>query len=304
MILYIIILIVATAAVAVLMNVEKLAQNKTIKYSVYGAYFVFILFLLYLITDGTDIPLILVFLALVFLALSLLVKGSYLAASSLKIMKVVMTALYVCGAVIAGYFLYESISMPIRFNNEKHVRYQKAIDELKRIRTAQIAYKNEHDKYSPSLDELKKFIQEGSMTVIRKEGEAPDSIFLQEGNDLEKAERKSLELGLIKRDTLRVRLMDTLFKNYDISKFGIVPFTDGQKFDMDTNSIEAGGLSVNVFEAKVLNQVLLSGMNKKLILNLNDDAIKAEHYPGLKVGSLEENNNNEGNWDKEYDLKK
>ena len=31
-------------------------------------------------------------------------------------------------------------------------------------------------------------------------------------------------------------------------------------------------------------------------------ATKNSRYPGLKVGALEENNNGDGNWDKEYDL--
>ena len=72
---------------------------------------------------------------------------------------------------------------------------------------------------------------------------------------------------------------------------------------MDTASVEAGGMRINVFEAKVPNLVLLNGMERQLILNLDDDAIKNSRYPGLKVGSLQENNNNEGNWDKDLDLK-
>jgi squalene cyclase len=48
--------------------------------------------------------------------------------------------------------------------------------------------------------------------------------------------------------------------------------------------------------------VLLDGLNRQLILNLDDDAIEANKYPGIKVGSTEENNNNDGNWDKEIEV--
>ena len=111
-------------------------------------------------------------------------------------------------------------------------------------------------------------------------------------------------LDRIKRDTIKVNIIDTLFSNYDMKGFGIVPFTDNYIFDMDTASVDAGGLTINIFEAKVPNLELLKGMDKQLILNLNDNAVQNSKYPGLKVGSLEENNNNEGNWDKEFDLKK
>lgn len=303
MTIYIIILIVATIGVALVASLKSLSDNKLIKYGAFAAYFLLIEFILYAVTDSIDIPLILLGVVIGVAILVLLIGGSYFISSGNKMIKYVLSFLFLGLASFAGYTLYESIMTPIRFNTEKEKRFQETVDELKKIRTAQIAYKNENEKYTPSLDSLKKFVQNGQLTIIKKIGIVPDSIYLQQDNDIVKAEKVCLKMGIIKRDTLRIAITDTLFKNYNIDRFGKVPFTDGYKFEMDTASIPAGGVNINVFEAKVPNLLLLNGMNKQLILNLDDDAIKNNKYPGLKVGSLEENNNNDGNWDKEYDLK-
>ncbi|NPA44828.1 MAG: hypothetical protein GXO49_04775 [Chlorobi bacterium] len=306
MTLYIIILILGTIGVAIVTFTEKLSKNPIIKFGSYIVYFALIEFILYQITDGIEIPLLILGVFVGIALLILLVKGSFILTSSNVTIKYIVSFFFLGLAIFAGYKLYDSIMNPIRFNAEKHVRYKAAIDELKRIRTAQKAYKREFDKYTPDLDSLRHFIETGEMTVIKRIGEVPDSIYLQNNNDLAKAEKYCLKIKLdgFVRDTNRVAIKDTLFKDYDINKFGIVPFTDGLRFDMDTAYVTAGGgeLKINVFEAKVSNLDLLKGLDRQLILNLNDYAIKNNRYPGLKVGDLEENNNGEGNWDKEYDI--
>ncbi len=304
MTIYIIILIVATIGVALVASLKKLSDNKLIKYGSFIAYFLLIEGILYAVTDSLDIPIVILGVAIGIGILVLLIGGSYFISSGNKFIKYILSFVFLGIAIFAGYTLYESIMDPIRFNIEKDKRFQETVNELKKIRTAQVAFKNEYEKYTPSLDSLKKFVQTGTMSVVKKIGEVPDSIYLQQDNNLLKAEKACLKMGIISRDTLKINIIDTLFKNYDIERFGKVPFTDGYKFEMDTASIQAGGVNINVFEAKVPNLVLLKGMKKQLILNLNDDAIKNSKYPGLKVGSLEENNNNDGNWLKEYDLKK
>ncbi len=306
MTLFIIILIIATAGVAFITFHEGLSKNKLIKYGSYIVYFILIELILYAVTDGIKIPLIVLGVGIGVAVVVLLIAGSFMVSANSKIIKYVLSVILIGFVFFAGYMLFESIMTPIRFNKEKQKRYQSTVDELKRVRTAQIAYKNENGKYTKYLDSLKTFIQSDSLTVIRKEGSVPDTIYLQQGNNLKKAERECLRMGIkgFVRDTIRVAITDTLYKDYNFDKFGIVPYTNGYKFEMDTSTVDAGGMKINVFEAKVLNEILLKGLDRQLILNLNDDAIKNDRYPGLKVGSLEENNNNEGNWDKEYDLKK
>jgi hypothetical protein len=304
MTIFIIILIVGTLGIAYVSTNEKLSKNKNVKYTSYTGYFILILLILWAVSKDIGLSAIVLIIIAGFAALVLLIYGIFKIASESKELKYVFGIAFIFFSLFAAYNLYDMIMNPIRFKEEQVKRYQETVNELKRIRTAQNAYKDEYNVYTPSFDELKKFIINGSMTVIRKEGEVPDSIYLQQGNNLEKAEKVALKLGIIKRDTIKVRIFDTLFQGYDLKRFGIIPFTNGKKFDMDTASVIAGGLKINVFEAKVNNLDLLKGLDKHLILNLNDNAIKDKKYPGLKVGSLEENNNNEGNWDKEYDIVK
>ncbi|MCD4794482.1 MAG: hypothetical protein K8R54_14690 [Bacteroidales bacterium] len=306
MTIYIIILIVATVGVALVTFIESLSKNKLIKYGSYVVYFLLIELILYAVTESITIPAVILVVVILIIILILLIKGSFIISSGNRTIKYIISFVFLAAAIFTGYSLYDSIMNPIRFNKEMNKRYQETVDELKRVRTAQVAYKNEYNKYTKYMDSLKFFVENGSMTVIRQEGDVPDSIYLQQGNNLIKAEIECLKLGIpgFKRDTVKEKIIDTLFKDYDINRFGIVPFTNGSVFDMDTASIEAGGLTINIFEAKVTNLELLKGMDKQLILNLDDNAIQNSKYPGLKVGSLEENNNNEGNWDKEFDLKK
>ena len=67
---------------------------------------------------------------------------------------------------------------------------------------------------------------------------------------------------------------------------------------MGAGEIETGsGLKIKVFEAKVHNNVLLKGLDRQLVINMNDLRKKLERYPGLQVGSLTEATNNAGNWE-------
>ncbi len=221
---YIIILIVATIGVALVTFVDSLAKNKLIKYGSYIVYFFLIELILYAITDNIDIPIIILGIGAGVAVLILIIKGSFIISSGSKVIKYVVSFLFLAVAIFAGIKLYDSIMTPIKFNAEKKIRYQETVDELKRIRIAQIAFNNEYEKYCPQMDSLKYFIQTDSMTVIKRVGEVDDSTFLQHNNNLKKAEIFAAKKGWIIRDTLRLSIQDTLFQDYDIDRFGLVPF--------------------------------------------------------------------------------
>ncbi|NJO88821.1 MAG: hypothetical protein HC831_07580 [Chloroflexia bacterium] len=118
-------------------------------------------------------------------------------------------------------------------------------------------------------------------------------------------EAEALKLGKIRRDTSYVGTLDSLFADgYQIDSLPYVPYTHGEKFVLGAKILEVGSkvnsttLKVPVFEAKVLNRVLLRGLNEQLRINLDDESFKMDKYPGLKVGSLETNVNHAGNWEK------
>jgi hypothetical protein len=69
-------------------------------------------------------------------------------------------------------------------------------------------------------------------------------------------------------------------------------------FTMAMDTIETSSKAkITVFEAKTPYDDYLKGLDRQEIVNLNDEAKTIGKYPGLKVGSLKEFNNNAGNWE-------
>ena len=209
-------------------------------------------------------------------------------------MKTVLQIILTIAIFYLGYLCYDSIKRPIDFQNESNRRKAKVIERLEEIRNVEVAYKSVYKKYTGSFDTLLMFLKQDSLPLIKKEGRLTDSM-LEAGM----TESKALALGIIKRDTIRVSAKDSLFKeNYAIDSLPFVPFSGGIKFELGAGTVTTGsGVKVHVFECKTPNEIYLKGLDKQEILNINDKAIKLERYPGLKVGSLEEANNNAGNWE-------
>ena len=67
---------------------------------------------------------------------------------------------------------------------------------------------------------------------------------------------------------------------------------------MDTASLVSGsGYTIKVFEANVKYDVYLGDLDKQEVANMKDMAKKSNKFAGLKVGALDEINNNAGNWE-------
>ncbi|TAJ15704.1 hypothetical protein DMA11_00420 [Marinilabiliaceae bacterium JC017] len=209
-------------------------------------------------------------------------------------MKTVIQIILTVAIIILGYLCYESINRPIEFKKEYKTRSEAVIQRLKDIREAQVAYKSVHNRYTGSFDTLINFVKTDSLQLVKKEGSLTDSM-LNEGM----TEVKALALGIISRDTIPVSVLDSLFsKTYPIDSLRYVPFTENEQFEMGSGIVTTGsGVKVKVFEAKVHNNIYLNGLEKQEIINLSDKTQKLERYPGLKVGSLDETNNNAGNWE-------
>ncbi|SMO36972.1 hypothetical protein SAMN06265379_101325 [Saccharicrinis carchari] len=209
-------------------------------------------------------------------------------------MKTVIQIVLVIAIIALGYFCVESINRPIRFIKNQKMRSEAVIKRLKDIRTAEIAYKSTKEKFTGNFDSLIHFVKNDSLKLVKKEGSLSDSLI-----EAGWTEEKALELGMIKRDTMLVSVLDSLFgKQYPIDSLRYVPFTDGEEFILEAGVVETGsGVKVQVFEAKVHNNVYLNGLEQQEIDNMSDKTLKLERYPGLKVGSLTETNNNAGNWE-------
>ena len=206
-----------------------------------------------------------------------------------KIIQIVLAILI----VVLAYAIWESIQKPIRFNKEKDQRYAATIQRLKDIRTAQLAYKNEYGKFTASFDTLINFVKHDSMKLVRAVGSIPDEL-LEQGW----TEEIAVKEGIIIRDTIKRAIKDTLFApNFNADLLWQVPFTENDSFELATAMLVVSKLNVNVFEAKVHNDILLHGMDEQLVINLNDLMENANNFPGVKVGDIVEPNNNAGNWE-------
>jgi hypothetical protein len=212
-------------------------------------------------------------------------------------MKIIIQAVLAVAIVVLGYLLWESINKPIRFNREKDRIERATIQRLKDIRTAQLAYRSEYGQFTGDFDTLINFLKRDSFSVVKAIGSVPDSMIELMGR--KKAEQQALKEGRISRDTIRISVLDSLFaQGYPIDSLRYAPHTNGFQFELGAGKLETGSkVAVRVFEAKVPYDILLSGLDRQLIINYKETREKITGYPGLKVGSLEEATNNAGNWE-------
>jgi len=211
--------------------------------------------------------------------------------------RIIIQIALIIGAIILAYLIWNSIQTPINFDIEKNAKYKQVIENLKDIRKAQVAFKDVNGRFCGDWDSLITFIKYDSIPKIRKIGMLTDSM-IEAGLD----EKAAMKKGLIIRDTIKAIVLTEIFtKDYPIEKIGIIPNSDGDKFWLQQTVITTGsGVKVPVFEARAHNnQILkeLTGDFKQEIINLNEQSRKNNKYPGLKVGSVEEPNNNAGNWE-------
>ena len=208
-------------------------------------------------------------------------------------MKVTLKILLAVAVVLLAYMCYRSIMGPIEFKDERDRRENLIKARLIDIRKAQIEYKNIHKVHAANFDELSKFLKDEKLPFLIKEGVLTDEQ-LEKGMTKKEAVKK----GLIRRDTVWVTAVDTLFgKGYNVDDLRNVPGANVQ-FTMDTATLTSGsGYTVKVFQCGVLYDDYLGDLNKQEVYNLKDKASKMGKYAGLRVGSVEEINNNAGNWE-------
>ncbi len=211
-------------------------------------------------------------------------------------MKVTLKVLLAVAVVVLFYMCCQSILTPIQFQDEKDAREARIVARLIDIRKAQIEFKNQKGRHAANFDELGQFLKEEKLPFLIKEGTLTDEQ-LEQGM----TEAEAVKKGLIRRDTMWITAVDTILgKGYDVDNMRYVPAVPGDRveFHMDTATLISGsGYEIKVFVCDVPYDSYLRGMDAQLKFNLKDVAVKSGKYPGLRVGSLEEINNNAGNWE-------
>lgn len=223
-----------------------------------------------------------------------------------KIFSYLVLPIIIIGLV---YLIVESVMEPIRFNEQKEAREEVAIQRLKDIRDLQVAFKSETGHFTPSIDSLKDFYNNGTIKVVMQIGSNDDSLAVVNTQKLKKRNpritpQQMLQL-YVKGEHLvfsienEIPVRDTLFSgrpDFSIDSLAFIPFC-GDSIIMESAVKRVSGVNVPLFEASMPYKQLLQGLDNQLRINLDAEREDTGRYPGLKVGSVTAPNNNAGNWE-------
>ena len=242
-----------------------------------------------------------------------------------------MLALAIC---FLAYICVDSVVTPIQFEETRVAREEAVVKNLIHIRTAEVEYKNQHGRFMADPDSLILFLRTVPKKEVMKEGSLTDKQ-LEAGLTehkavklIDKAKAKAMsklktddqdalyayiwendrdikDAGLqgFRRDTIELNMIQALYKGlFDeqtIEQIVYIPYSDNLKFEFETNDEykTSQGIHGPLFEARAPFETYLADQDKQELVNLIDKEKKLEHYPGLKVGSVDAPNNNAGNWE-------
>ncbi len=174
----------------------------------------------------------------------------------------IITAVLILLSTFLAYKVYDTVADELRYQKEIKIIEQDVIERLKKIREAQLVYREEKGKFADRFDFLLEFIKNDSMKVIQEFGDKDDtsSVYIQK--------------------IIMVSVKDSLFKDYPIDSLPIVPHS-GKTFDIAAKVINQNNVNVPVFEVKD---------------PAPESRDRRENDNPLKVGSLTEASY-QGNWD-------
>ena len=198
-------------------------------------------------------------------------------------MKLVIQLVLIVASAFMGYLIYDSIDSKIELEKEVRLRKSIVIERLEKIKEAQINYKKVRGEYAKSFDQLKDFLENDSLIVVKAIGVVPDSLLGQEA--------KALAMGIIVRDTSKIAVREELFKdNFQkvVDSLAIIPFSGGTKFSINSGEIAKGKVKVKVFEVAAPYTEIFKG--------LKTDNEGIDMTQSLILGSMTEPSIN-GNWD-------
>ena len=238
-------------------------------------------------------------------------------------MKKVFNALLALCVVGLLFICWRSIQDDIDFQKEVTVRENAVKARLLQIRAAEEEFKLQSPEaaYCDSLWKLVEFVRTGRIPKIVKEGVLSDEQ-MEKGlteakaaaivNSGDAAAIAANGLQGFRRDTILENMIETIFKGEftadNIDQITYIPYSElrqgGKKgepvrFEIEVNDEykTSQGIHVPLFEARAPFDTYLADQDLQELANLNDKETKLEHYPGLKVGSIEAPNNNAGNWE-------
>lgn len=86
---------------------------------------------------------------------------------AVKILVEIALFVVAVGLVVA---IVRSVMEPVNFNKQTAFRSEQAVQNLKDIRTLQVAYKSVNNKFVSTVDSLIEFYNKGQMSIIMQVG--------------------------------------------------------------------------------------------------------------------------------------
>ena len=179
-------------------------------------------------------------------------------------------------------------------------RYEKVIAKLKDIKTAQLAYQEINGGFSGDFDSLVRFLDTAQFAITERR----DSSYADAAKNKAYGIDEGYYIDVIVIDTLNfASVKDSLFHGDDRYKTIMnVPDTDA-KFEMKAGKLDKNGILYSVFEAKIVKNIVLDGLDKDLINQEEQlNSVDGVNGPYIKIGSLTDISTS-GNWPKLYDKK-
>jgi len=231
-----------------------------------------------------------------------------------KTVKILLEVVLGLLIVVGAWLFISSIQKPVRFNEEVASRSKVAIQRLKDIRTLQEAFKSVNGRFSPTVDSLKLFYEQGQMDIVMQIGSNDDSLAVVNTEAIKKANRRlkgdqltaklqeAHEHGIkvVFSTVTKIPVKDTLFTkrtDFCVDSLKYIPFSGGIETEMESTIKKVSGVQVPLFEARMPYKALLKDMDNQLRINLDADRKAQNKYEGLQVGSITAPNNNAGNWE-------
>ena len=251
--------------------------------------------------------------------------------------KIILNTLLAIGVAFMAFICVKSVVTPIQFESERAIRETQVITNLVSLRTAQEQFRLDKGYFTADLDSLVDYLKTAPKKEVLKEGSLSEKQLEdgmtenKAAKTLEKArikaqrkmnfqgpdsltqlysyvwendrEVKAAGLQGFRRDTILTNMIQSLYKGQyteeTIGEIIYIPFTDNMKFEIETNNqyTDNHGIRVPIMEIRAHYDTYLHDLNKQERVNLIDKEEKLDHYPGLKIGSLDAPNRNAGNWE-------
>jgi len=180
----------------------------------------------------------------------------------MSIVRIILNLLLVGLIVYLANMLINDIKGPIQYEAERSKRYDEVKEKLIELRKGQIMFKRKYERYAGDLDTLKTFLQDDSVLIVNQVGDPNDSTVV------------------VKMVEAWVHVSDSLFKkNPDrIASIDEIPYSNGQKFNIQAGEITKNKVNVKVFEMSAPYRAMYTGLNTKYF----------DPEEVIKVGSMTE----------------